>query len=380
MPIIFSIFSEAWQLLLDAAPYILFGILMGGLLKVFLSPSQVARHLGQGRFSSVFKAALFGVPLPLCSCGVLPAAAALKKQGANNGATAAFLISTPESGVDSIAVTYALLDPIMTVARPLAAFLTALAAGMTENLLRPPKPGLAMADFSCVVDGCCSGIDCPPETHAAHHSLGEKLLTGMRYAFGELWGDLAGWFFFGLLLAGGISALVPETLITGYLSGGLSSMLLMLAFGIPLYICATASTPIAAALILKGVSPGAALVFLLAGPATNMATLTVLANLLGKRTTLVYLTAIAVGALFFGLAVDGVYAGLGIQAKAVVGQAAEIIPYPVQLASTLLLLALSIKPISAMVRGWFTKGGGGCGCEGACEIKAGSHSHKEDHE
>ncbi|MFA6284789.1 MAG: SO_0444 family Cu/Zn efflux transporter [Desulfurivibrionaceae bacterium] len=355
MNIIFSIFSQSWQLLLDAAPYILFGILMGGLLKVFLSPSQVARHLGQGRFSSVFKAALFGVPLPLCSCGVLPAAAALKKQGANNG---------------SIAVSYALLDPIMTVARPLAAFLTALAAGMTENLLRPPKPGFAMADFSCVVDGCCSGIDCPPEKHAAHHTPGEKLLAGMRYALGELWGDLAGWFFFGLLLAGAISALVPETLITGYLSGGISSMLLMLAFGIPLYICATASTPIAAALILKGVSPGAALVFLLAGPATNMATLTVLANLLGKRTTLVYLTAIAVGAVFCGLAVDGVYALLGIQAKAVVGQAAEIMPYPVQLGSTLLLLALSVRPISAMVRGWFKKGtGGGCGCEGSCEIK-----------
>jgi len=380
MDLISSIFVESWQLLLDAAPYILFGIVIGGLLKVFLSPAYVARHLGQGRFSSVFKAALFGVPLPLCSCGVLPAAAALKKQGANNGATAAFLISTPESGVDSIAVTYALLDPIMTVARPLAAFLTALAAGLTENLLRPPKPRLAMADFSCVVDGCCDGIDCPPEIHAAHHSLAGKLLAGMRYALGELWGDLAGWFFFGLLLAGGISALIPETLITGYLSGGLGSMLLMLAFGIPLYICATASTPIAAALILKGISPGAALVFLLAGPATNMATLTVLANLLGKRTTLVYLTAIALGAILCGLAVDGVYALLSIEAKGVVGQAAEIMPYPVQLGATLLLLALSVRPISAMVRGWFKKETAGCCCDGDCGIKDESQCHKENQE
>jgi hypothetical protein len=202
----------------------------------------------------------------------------------------------------------------------------------------------------------------------------------MRYAFGELWGDLAGWFFFGLLLAGGISALVPETLITGYLSGGLGSMLLMLAFGIPLYICATASTPIAAALILKGVSPGAALVFLLAGPATNMATLTVLANLLGKRTTLVYLAAIGAGAVLCGLAVDGVYALLGIQAKGVVGQAAEIMPYPVQLGAALLLLALSVKPISAMVRGWFKKETAGCCCDGGCEIKAESHSHEENQE
>ncbi|OGQ97906.1 MAG: permease [Deltaproteobacteria bacterium RIFOXYD12_FULL_55_16] len=355
MNLIFNILVESWQLLLDAAPYILFGILMGGLLKIFLSPAYVARHLGQGRFSSVFKAALFGIPLPLCSCGVLPAAAALKRQGANNGATAAFLISTPESGLDSIAVSYALLDPIMTVARPLAAFLTALAAGITENLLRPPKPRLAMTDFSCVVDGCCDGAGCQPEEHVAYHSLQSKLLAGMRYALGELWGELAGWFFLGLLLAGIISALVPDTLISGYLSGGLSSMLLLLIFGIPLYICATASTPIAAALILKGVSPGAALVFLLAGPATNMATLTVLANLLGKRTTVVYLTAIAVGAILCGLAVDEIYARLGIQAKAVVGQAAEIMPYPIQLGSTLLLLALSVRPISAMIRGWCKK-------------------------
>jgi hypothetical protein len=201
---------------------------------------------------------------------------------------------------------------------------------------------------------------------------------GIRYALGELWGDLAGWFFFGLLLAGAISALVPDTLITGYLSGGISSMLLMLAFGIPLYICATASTPIAAALILKGVSPGAALVFLLAGPATNMATLTVLASLLGKRTTLVYLTAIAVGAIFFGLAVDGVYALLGLQAKAVVGQAAEIMPYPVQLGSTLLLLVMSVKPISAVVRGWFKKEAGGCGCNGACENEAGKNNPRKN--
>lgn len=372
MHLLYSIFIKSWHLLLDAAPYILFGILMGGLLKVFISPAYVARHLGQGRFRPVFKAALFGIPLPLCSCGVLPAAVALKKQGANNGATAAFLISTPESGIDSIAVSYALLDPIMTVARPLAAFFTAIAAGTSENLLRPPLPGPTTADSSCVIDGCGGGADCSPVDEASRHSLGAKLLTGMRYALGELWGELAGWFFLGLLLAGAISALVPDTLISGYLSGGLGSMFLMLIFGIPLYICATASTPIAAALILKGVSPGAALVFLLAGPATNLATLTVLANLLGRRTTMVYLTAIAVGAILCGLALDGVYSLLGIQARAVVGQAAEIMPYPLQLGSTLLLLGLSVRPMLMMVRGWFRKKGGVCGCDGgACKSMRG---------
>ncbi|MHB1184095.1 MAG: SO_0444 family Cu/Zn efflux transporter [Desulfobulbia bacterium] len=374
MHLLYEILAESWTLLLDAAPYILFGILVGGLLKVFLSPAYVARHLGQGRYSSVFKAALFGVPLPLCSCGVLPAAATLKKQGANNGATTAFLISTPESGIDSISVSYALLDPIMTAARPVAAFVSALIAGSIENTFNPPRPQLAMAaDLSCAVDGCCSGVDCPPAEHANHHTLLEKIRAGMRYAFGELWGDLAGWFFIGLLLAGLISALVPDDLITSYLGGGLAAMLLMLAFGIPLYICATASTPIAAAMILKGVSPGAALVFMLVGPATNMATISVLVGLLGRRATGVYLACIAITAVLFGLALDALYATLGISAKAMVGQAGELLPYPVQLAAALLILALSIKPMYRMIQGWFTKGAGGsdsgCGCDGGCGSK-----------
>ena len=368
MLFIFDILAASWHLLQDAAPYILFGILVGGLLQVFLSPASIARHLGQGRFSSVFKAALLGIPLPLCSCGVLPAAASIKRHGANNGATTAFLISTPESGIDSMAVSYALLDPIMTVARPLSALLTALAAGISVNLLQPPEPRLVMADLSCTVDGCCDGSDCPPEKHASHHTMTEKLTAGMRYAFGELWGDLAGWFFAGLLLAGAISALVPDNLVTGYLSGGLSAMLFMLAVGIPLYICATASTPIAAALIMKGISPGAALVFLLAGPATNMATLTVLVNLLGKKATAIYLTAIAAGAVLSGLAVDGIYALLATQARAVVGQAGEIMPYSVRLGTALLLLALSAKPLLQKITARFGKTGhhGGCGCNGSC--------------
>ncbi len=264
MHFIFTVLNASWELLLDASIYILVGILAGGLLKVFLSPEYVARHLGSGRVRSVLKAALFGIPLPLCSCGVLPAAASLKKQGANNGATVAFLISTPESGVDSISITYALLDPLMTVARPVAAFLTAFIAGVAENTLQPPEEHWLGPAAGSSADTCCAGKACGPEDPARHRSLPGKIGTGVRYAVGELWGDLAGWFFIGLGLAGLITTLVPDNLITGYLGGGLGAMLLMLLFGIPLYICATASTPIAAALILKGVSPGAALVFLLA--------------------------------------------------------------------------------------------------------------------
>lgn len=378
MDFLLMIIVESWQLLLEAGIYVLFGILIGGLLKAFLSPAYVARHLGQGRFLPVFKAALFGVPMPLCSCGVLPAAATLKKQGANNGATVAFLIATPESGIDSIGITYALLDPLMTVARPLAAFATAMVAGVAENLRKTPEPTLISATAPCSVDGCCDGTDCPPAEHSRHHTFGEKVRVGLHYAFVELWGDIAPWFFTGLILAAIITALVPDDFISGYLGGGLTAMLLMLAFGIPLYICASASTPIAAALILKGVSPGAALVFLLVGPATNMASLTVLGGLIGRRATALYLAAIAGTSVIWGLLVDGVYAKLGISPKAAMGQAAELLPPEVQLAGAVTVLLLSAKPLARVIGGrlrrLFTPGakGGpsaGCGC-GGCQPPA----------
>lgn len=362
MTFISDVLLASWDMLQQASIYILFGLLVGGMLKMFLSPAYVAAHLGNGKFSSVFKAALLGIPIPLCSCGVLPAATSLKKQGANNGATTAFLISTPESGVDSISITWALLDPIMTVARPVSAFISAFAAGCAENFFNPPdKNPPARPDLSCPIDNCCDGEDCPPDEHKHHHSLLEKLMIGTRYAATDLWADLAGWFFVGILLAGLISVLVPDAVFAQYLGGGLTSMLLMLTFGIPLYICATASTPIAAAFIMKGVSPGTALVFLLVGPATNITSLSVLFGLLGKRATALYLLSIAIVSVLCGLAVDAIYIGLGISAVAAVGSAAEILPQWLMLASTLLLLALSIHPLYTIVLGWFGKGDG-CGC------------------
>ncbi len=270
----------------------------------------------------------------------------LRKQGATNGATTAFLISTPESGVDSISITYALLDPIMTVARPFVAFVTAAVAGISENFLGPKGGSHRITpDLGCPVDGCCSGDDCDPQTHSQHHTFLEKIKAGIGYAFGELWEDIAKWFLFGLLLAGVITVLIPDDIFSRYLGPGLPAMLLMLIVGIPLYICATASTPIAAALILKGVSPGAALVFLLVGPATNMASLTVLVGTLGKRATAIYLTSIAVCSVIFGMIVDQVYSHWGISAKAMVGQASEVIPAWAQWSGAILVLLLSIKPL-----------------------------------
>jgi hypothetical protein len=200
------------------------------------------------------------------------------------------------------------------------------------------------------VDGCCDGIGCPPEAHARHHRFTRRLQAGMRYALGDLWGEMAGWFAAGLLLAGVITVLIPDDVFTRQMASGLPAMLLMLVVGIPLYICASGSTPIAAALILKGVSPGAALVFLLAGPATNVTTLTVLSGVLGRRATAVYLAAIAVCALVCGVAVDQVYAALGLSARAMVGQAGEIMPVWLRWAGALCLIALSIPPVLRRIR------------------------------
>ena len=285
---------------------------------------------------------------------MLPAAVSLRKQGASNGATTAFLISTPESGVDSISITYALLDPIMTIARPVVAFVTAAVAGITENLFGTYSDKTRITpDLSCPVDGCCDGENCSSEEHRHHHTFWEKFSTGMRFAIGDLWEDLAVWFLIGLVLAGLITVLIPPDMFSKYLGAGLPAMLIMLAVGIPLYICATASTPIAAALILKGVSPGAALVFLLAGPATNMASLTVLTGTLGKRATAIYLASIAICAVLFGLIVDQVYVSLGISAQAVVGQASEIVPEWAGLMGAILILGMSLKPIWSTIKARF---------------------------
>ncbi len=261
----------------------------------------------------------------------------LHQQGANRGAVTSFLISTPESGADSIAITYALLDPFMTVLRPVAAFLTAFTAGIAANLTDSRHaPGLWPQGLSVAAPG-----DRRPASAARPGPLGERLKNELRFAFTDFWGDLAGAFFIGVLLAGLIAALIPEHFFAAYLGGGIGSMLVMLVAGIPLYICATASTPIAAALIMKGVSPGAALVFLLAGPATNAAAVAVVLRALGRRTTLIYLTSIAGCALMFGLLVDVFYTAFDLSARAVAGEAAETIPRWLALACAIVLLVMT---------------------------------------
>src|SRR5512147_1275605 len=251
-----------------------------------------------------------------------------------------------------------MMDPVMTVARPVSAFVTAFTAGIVENLFGYRETAAPIVpDLTCPVDGCCDGVNCDPSTHRRHHSFREKIRAGIRFAVIDLWGDIAGWFFAGVRLAGLITVLIPDDLLGRYLGSGLPAMLLMLAVGVPLYICATASTPIAAALILKGVSPGAALVFLLAGPATNMASITVLAGTMGKRATAVYLGSIAVCSVLLGLAVDHVYAALGVSAKAAAGQAAEVFPAVLQWIAAVAVVAISVRPTVQKLKSLIEKKG-----------------------
>lgn len=281
---------------------------------------------------------------------MVPAVAGLKKQGANNGACLAFLISTPESGIDSVALTYSLLDPIFTVLRPLIAFLTAFVAGVTENLTaRGYRESLdAPPDRTCPVDQCCDGTDCDPKVHAHHHTIVQKAIAGMRFTMNDLMQDLAGWFLLGVLLAGAIAVLVPESFVTEHLGSGIVAYLAMLAVSLPMYVCATLSTPIAAALVAKGMAPGAAMVLLLAGPATNMATVTMVGGMLGARTLAIYLLSIVGCTLLAAYGTDMVYAALDISARASAGAAAaELLPRWMEWAATVILAILIARALWA---------------------------------
>jgi uncharacterized membrane protein YraQ (UPF0718 family) len=340
MEILLGMGNACWVIFRESAVYMLFGFFFAGLLYVLLRPEQVARYLGRKKFRSVLLAALFGVPIPLCSCGVIPAAAGLKRQGASRGATLSFLISTPESGIDSMAITWALMDPIMTVIRPLAAFFTAMTAGLLENRFGKPDSPKLMVLNACGCDGSCSvGGSTSAVLGSCRESWVQKGKRALRYAFLELLGDIGPWFLGGVIVAGLITYWVPDGFFVD--SGNrLVSMLVMIAAGLPLYVCATASTPIAAALILKGLNPGAALVFLLVGPATNMASMSMVTGLLGKRSLGIYLAAIVSCALILGVATDAIYDHLGIVPRAVAGQAAQIVPHGLELTAALILAGL----------------------------------------
>ena len=271
------------------APYLLLGFLLAGIIHAYVPRRLYARYLSQPDFRSVMLAALFGVPLPLCSCGVIPTAMSLRREGASKGAVASFLIATPQTGVDSIVATYSVLGLPFAVIRPVVALVTALAGGWTVNrVTRGETDGVLPAESSC-------------ETRK---SGGSRFVEALRYGFVDMVQDIGRWLVLGLLVAGLITILVPDNFFASFADRPLLNMAVVLLFSIPMYLCATGSIPIVAALMLKGLTPGAALVLLMAGPATNMASILVIGKVLGRRTLLAYLGAIVAGAVGFGLAID----------------------------------------------------------------------------
>lgn len=282
--------GEILDLINKMSPYLLLGFLLAGVMHAFVPSSLYRRYLGGSSFRSVINAAILGVPLPLCSCGVIPTAMSLKKEGASKGATVSFLIATPQTGVDSIIATYSLMGLPFALLRPIAALVTALFGGQMVNWL--DKKDLPDAAESI------------PEASESKKTLMQKVIGVFRYAYVDMMQDIGRWLIVGLVVAGLITVFVPESFFALFADNSLLSMLIVLAFAIPMYLCATGSVPIAVALMMKGLSPGTALVLLMAGPAVNAASMLVVGKVLGKRTLIIYLISIILGAIAFGLGID----------------------------------------------------------------------------
>jgi uncharacterized membrane protein YraQ (UPF0718 family) len=282
--------SELLFILGEMAPYLLLGFFFAGILHLLIPKKKVKKYMGQNSFRSILNASLLGVPLPLCSCGVIPTGFSFYKHGASKASIVSFLISTPQTGVDSIFVTYSLLGLPFAIIRPVVAFVTGLFGGIVTKRIDhiPQSPGGLQND----------------ELEEIPNGFYPKVKEMFRYSFIEFLQEISNWLIIGLLIAALISVFVPDNFFADKIPSSFLGMIIILVVSIPVYICATASVPVAAALMMKGLSPGAALVLLMAGPATNAATITMIGKELGKRSLLAYLFAIISGALLSGLVID----------------------------------------------------------------------------
>ena len=319
-----NVMKQIWDFTLIVSPWLILGFLFSGLIHAFIGEKFIRQHLGGGGFSPVLKATLFGIPLPICSCGVIPLSAGLRNDGASKAATMSFLVSTPTTGIDSIFVTYAFLGATFAILRPLSALVGGLLVGALIILLVKEKTD--KRDFQ------------PVPAHA--HSLKDRLKDGFNYGFGVLPEDIGKTVLWGILIGGALSALLPQDISQVYLSNPVIAYPLMLAISIPLYVCAIGSVPVAAAMMSKGLVPGAALAFLIAGTATNAVTIAFVAKKFGKRILIIYLVSIVFLALISGILLDSLLGG--VVAKDMLFKGREL-PYFLKLVSTVLFVGLVIK-------------------------------------
>ncbi len=345
MEFITSFFSALIELSNAMAPYILFGLIFAGVLHESVPESLVTKHLGKESVSSVIKSTIFGIPLPVCSCGVIPLATSIKKSGASKGATLSFLISTPITGVDSILATYGMFGWIFTLYRVFTSMIIAMVAGVLTNIfdkeeveVEKPKPSFSATaatkpNFSSTASSgvapqalkeeetssCCTSGDCDSDVKS-----GFSMMKALKYAFVTLLGDIAKPLFWGLLLGALITVAIPENLSALLIEYSWLSYLIVIIIAVPMYVCATASLPIAAGLMLSGVSAGAAFVFLSAGPATNTVTIGVVKQMLGTRSLYIYLGSIIIGSIVFGLGLDYVFSLSDINPQSLVHMDEEV--------------------------------------------------------
>lgn len=325
-----SMLADFWDTVGEMSPYLLFGFFMAGILSVVVSPRLVEKHLGGRGVWPLVKASLFGIPLPLCSCSVIPVSMSLYKHGASKGSAIAFMLSAPQTGADNILVILSLLGPVFAIFSPLAALVTGFVGGVLVDVFDRPTKGDGPMQTSCS-DECCSGA-----------GRTGRLVRALKYGFVTLPRDIGKPVLAGLVIAALISAAVPDGFFAEKLGTGFLAMVVMMVVGIPMYVCATASVPIATALILKGLTPGAALVFLMTGPATNAAGLATIWKALGRRAALVYLATVAGCALLGGLVLDLVTGNVDV---AVAWKAGWMIPPTIKYVSAvglLIVLAFAI--------------------------------------
>ena len=316
-----------WNLSIAMAPYILFGLLFAGILHELVPESIVTKHLGKDNVSSVIKSTIFGIPLPVCSCGVIPLATSIKKSGASKGATLSFLISTPITGVDSIMATYGIFGWIFTLYRAITSMIIAMVAGILTNIFDKETSTSSVTlsnskpSFSAVAPQTSTSFSMNAPKQEESCALGEgnccstsnsqmksfSFIAAFKYAFITLLGDIAKPLFWGLLLGALITVAIPENLSELLKAYNWLSYLIVIAIAVPMYVCATASLPIAAGLMLSGVSAGAAFVFLSAGPATNTVTIGVVKKMLGNKSLAIYLGSIIIGSTLFGLGLDTIF-------------------------------------------------------------------------
>lgn len=333
------------DLFVESAPWLMLGLFVAGIMKVFVPSQLMAKHLGEPGLMSTVKAALFGAPLPLCSCGVIPAAVGLRRSGASKAATTSFLISTPETGVDSISISYAMLGPFMAIIRPIAAITSAIVAGILVGKDDTPANATQASALNAEEEGSC----CASEVQPAEESLAEKLKSGLRFTFVDLVRDIALWLLIGLAFAALIKTYVPNEFLVQWGDGFLAFVVMALV-GVPMYVCATASTPIAAGLLFSGVSPGAALVFMLVGPATNIATVALVKKELGRRALAAYLTSVVGVGFAFGYLTNYLVGLWDMDFLAQAEQAHSMVNTPLAYASSMLLAGLMTYVLAGKVR------------------------------